>query len=75
MPNINTNHAITYNNNNNNNNTLSLSSILIKRLMYLKRNFYLNIGYKKKEKIIMSQYLLKYNPRKCFSTNYYYYYY
>ena len=26
---------------------------------------------KKREKIIMSQYLLKYNPRKCFSTNYY----
>ena len=27
-----------------------------------------------KEKI-MSQYLLKHNPRQCFSTNYYYYYY
>ena len=27
---------------------------------------------KKREKIIMSQYLLKYNPRKCFSSNYYY---
>ena len=29
----------------------------------------------RKEKVIMSQYLLNYNPRKCFSTNYYYYYY
>ena len=29
----------------------------------------------RKEKIIMSQCLLKYNPRKCFSTKYYHYYY
>ena len=30
----------------------------------------------RKEKIIVSQYLLKYiNPRQCFFVNYYYYYY
>ena len=37
----------------------------------LKRNLYPKTSVRKKEKIITSQYLLKYNPRKCFSTNYY----